>query len=152
MIASPICQPIRLTGFSVCSAPWKTIASSVQRTARNRSGASVSTSSPLSSTSPVTSVPCGSRRRSAPATVDLPQPDSPAMPSVSPRSRSKSTPRTAGTAAAAGPVGDAEVAHREQRRGHDRRPRNRGSRTSSSAWPTSVNASTTSTMPMPGGR
>ena len=42
------------------------------------------TSSPSSSTSPVTAVPRGSSRRSAPASVDLPQPDSPARPSVSP--------------------------------------------------------------------
>ena len=83
-IASPICRPMRWTGFSVCSAPWKTIASSVQRTARSRPGFIVSTSSPSSRTSPVTCAPRGSSRSSAPASDDLPQPDSPARPSVSP--------------------------------------------------------------------
>ena len=57
----------------------------VQRTARRRPGFIVSTSSPSSSTSPVTSVPGGRTRRSAPAIVDFPHPDSPASPSVSPR-------------------------------------------------------------------
>ena len=49
--------PTRWTGLSECSAPWKTIAMSVQRTARSRPGFIVSTSSPSSSTSPVTLVP-----------------------------------------------------------------------------------------------
>jgi hypothetical protein len=57
-------------------------------------------------------------------------------------------------------VGDVQVADREQRRrlldlgrgAHQRSSRRRGSRISSSAWPTSVNASTTSTIPIPGGR
>jgi len=39
----------------------------------------------------------GSSRSSAPAIVDLPQPDSPARPRTSPRSTSRSIPRTAGT-------------------------------------------------------
>jgi hypothetical protein len=100
-IASPICRPIRCTGLSVWSAPWKTIAMPDQRTARRRPGFIVSTSSPSSSTSPVTAVPCGSSRSSAPASVDLPQPDSPARPSVSPAASSRSTPRTAGSGPAA---------------------------------------------------
>ena len=47
----------------------------------------------------MTFVPCGSRRSSAAAIEDLPQPDSPATPSVSPTSRRMSTPRTAGIGA-----------------------------------------------------
>ena len=62
-----IWSPTRWTGLSVCSAPWNTIASSVQRTARRRPGFIASTSSPSSSTSPSTSVPsgagAGARRR-----------------------------------------------------------------------------------------
>ena len=115
-IASPIWRPTRCTGLSVCSAPWKTIASSVQRTARRRPGFIVSTSSPSSRTEPVTCAPRGSRRSSAPASDDLPQPDSPARPSVSPTPRSRSTPRTAGIGARARAVGDVQVADREQRR------------------------------------
>ena len=86
------------TGLSACSAPWKTIDSSVQRTARRRPGFIVSTSSPSSSTSPVTSVPRGSTRRSAAAMVDFPQPDSPASPSVSPGAASNDTPAPQGPA------------------------------------------------------
>ena len=56
-IASAIWSPTRCTGLSVWSAPWKTIASSVQRTARSRPGFMSNTSSPSSSTSPVTSCP-----------------------------------------------------------------------------------------------
>ena len=81
-------------------APWNTTAASVQRTARSRPGRMVSTSSPSSSTVPVVLVPGGSSRSTAAAMVDLPQPDSPARPSVSPWSRVRSTPRTAGTAPA----------------------------------------------------
>ena len=98
-MASAIWSPTRCTGLSVWSAPWNTIARSVQRTARSRPGFIASTSSPSSRTSPVTSVPLGSSRRSAPASDDFPQPDSPASPSVSPTSSSMSTPRTAGTGA-----------------------------------------------------
>jgi hypothetical protein len=79
-------------------APWNTMAASVQRTARSRPGRMVSTSSPSSSTLPEVRVPGGSSRRTAAAMVDLPQPDSPASPRVSPASRVRSTPRTAGTA------------------------------------------------------
>jgi hypothetical protein len=78
-------------------APWNTIAASVQRTARSRPGRMPRTSSPSSSTLPDVFVPGGSRRSTAAAMVDLPQPDSPASPRVSPASRVRSTPRTAGT-------------------------------------------------------
>ena len=81
-------------------APWNTIAASVQRTARSRPGRMVSTSSPSSRTWPEVVVPGGSRRSTAAAMVDLPQPDSPASPRVWPGSRVRSTPRTAGTAPA----------------------------------------------------
>ena len=83
----------------MCSAPWNTIASSVQRTARKRPGFIASTSSPSRSTSPVTSVPFGNSRKRAPASEDFPQPDSPARPIVSPTSSVRSTPRTAGIGA-----------------------------------------------------
>ena len=92
-----ICSPIRCTGFIACIAPWKTIDPAVQRTARSFPGVSSRMSFPSSSIRPVIFVFAGSRRRIAPAIVDLPQPDSPAKPSTSPRSTSRSTPRTAGT-------------------------------------------------------
>jgi hypothetical protein len=81
-------------------APWNTIAASVQRTARSRPGRMVRTSSSSSSTLPEVLVPGGSRRRTAAARVDLPQPDSPARPRVSPGSRVRLTPRTADTSPA----------------------------------------------------
>ncbi len=98
-MASAIWSPTRWTGLSVWSAPWKTIASSVQRTARSRPGLISRTSSPSSSTSPLTFDPWGSSRSSAAASDDFPQPDSPARPSVSPTSSVMSTPRTAGIGA-----------------------------------------------------
>ena len=79
--------PIRCTGLSECSAPWNTIEAPAQRTAR---------SSPQrmrqdvvarrSSTSPVTVALGGCSRRMVLASVDLPQPDSPATPTIWPRS------------------------------------------------------------------
>ena len=68
-----------------------------QRTARSRPGFIAYTSSPSSSTLPLTSVPLGSSRSTAPAMVLLPQPLSPARPTVSPVSSDRFTPRTAGT-------------------------------------------------------
>ena len=97
MIGSAICAPILWTGLSACIAPWNTIEASVQRIARSEPGLIVSTSLPLSRTSPVTSVPGGSSRSIAAAIVDLPHPDSPARPSTSPLATSRSIPRTAGT-------------------------------------------------------
>ena len=47
--------------------------------------------------------------------VDLPQPDSPTRPTVSPGIRSRLTPSTARTAPRSGAVPDAQVAHREHR-------------------------------------
>ena len=157
-------RPTRCTGFSVCSAPWKTIASAGPAHGPQAARAS-SSARPRRRAAPrrVTSVPFGSRRSSAPPSDDLPQPDSPASPSVSPASSSRSTPRTAGTAAAARAVGHVQVAHREQRGGLGSRlgglrlalmraglaAGDRGSPPAPAR--TSVKASTTSMMPRPGG-
>ena len=59
--------------------------------------------------------PLGSRPSSASAVVVLPQPDSPASPSASPRRSVKLTPSTIGTKRAGLAVGDPQVAHVEQR-------------------------------------
>jgi hypothetical protein len=87
--------------LSECSAPWKTIDASAQRTARSWPKLIFSTSSPSSSTRPVTVAEAGFSRSTVAATVDLPDPDSPATPRVDPASRSSETPRTAGTAPSA---------------------------------------------------
>ena len=97
MIASAIWSPMRFTGFSACIAPWNTIDAPVQRTARSRPGFMSSTFSPSSRIVPSIFVFGGSRRRIAPAIVDLPHPDSPASPTTSPFLTVMSTPRTAGT-------------------------------------------------------
>ncbi|CAM5660741.1 hypothetical protein SGLAM104S_05143 [Streptomyces glaucescens] len=67
----------------------------LRRTARRARPESRVTSSPLYRIAPDVG---RSRLTSILATVDLPQPDSPTMPRVSPRSRVKSTPSTALTA------------------------------------------------------
>ena len=103
----------------------------------------------------------GSSRRTAAAIDDLPHPDSPAMPSVSPAPRSKLTPRTAGNRTFPSAVGDVQIPHREDRRatrvgrltvaiGAGHRFRNRGFKTASRARPHIVNASTVRMMPKPG--
>ncbi len=96
-IGSAICSATVRTGFNACIAPWNTIDADDHRTARNRPHRMVLTSSPSSSTSPVTVADFGSSRSTLIATVDLPDPDSPAMPSVSPARNVRSTSRPAGT-------------------------------------------------------
>ena len=88
---------MRCSGFSECSAPWKTIDASAHRTARSRPNDIASTSSSSSSTRPETVAEAGVSRSTVAATVDLPEPDSPARPTVVPASTSSETPRTAGT-------------------------------------------------------
>ncbi len=92
---SAIWSPTRRTGLRECIAPWNTIDAPAQRTARTRPHFMVSTSSPSSRTRPPTRVPAGNSRSRASASVDLPQPDSPASPSFRPASSRRSTPRTA---------------------------------------------------------
>ena len=97
-IGSAIWSPMRCTGLSECMAPWNTIDAPAQRTARSRPQLMVEDVLAVEQhaaghgrASP------GSSRSSARARVDLPEPDSPATPSFSPRPRVRSTPRTAGT-------------------------------------------------------
>jgi hypothetical protein len=96
-IGSAICAAIRCTGLSECIAPWNTIEASAHRSARSRPQDSAPTSVPRTSTCPPTCAVRGSSRSAASASVDLPHPDSPASPSVSPASRASDTPRTAGS-------------------------------------------------------
>ena len=100
MIGSAICSPTLRTGLSALMAPWNTMEASAHRTARSRPQLAWVRSSPWKRTLPSTRAPTGSNRSSESAIVDLPDPDSPATPSVWPASRSKSTPRTARTSAA----------------------------------------------------
>jgi hypothetical protein len=67
-----------------------------QRTARRSPHFIVRTSPPSTSTSPVTVASLGWSRRTVLTNVDLPHPDSPAIPTTSPGRTTTSTPRTAG--------------------------------------------------------
>ena len=81
----------------------------------------------------------GSRPMTASEVADLPEPDSPTMPSVRPGSRSKSTPRTASHPAGLGREGDAQVADRKHREAHARpAEREAGSRASRNPSPISA--------------
>ena len=152
-----IWQPTRCTGLSVCSAPWKTIAmpgpAHRAQPARRIVEHVLALEQHLAAHLRARRQQPQERRRRA---STCRSPTRPASPSVSPAARSKSTPRTAGTARA-GAVGHVQVTDREQggaRLAGSRSScrRSRGSRISSRAWPISVKASTTSTMPSPGGR
>ena len=87
--------PTVCTGLSAFIAPWKTIASSVQRCGRIVSSPPARMSWPFSSTRPDTHALGGSRPRRPSTLVVLPQPDSPTSPSRSPASRASDTPWTA---------------------------------------------------------
>ncbi len=102
-IGSAIWSHTRRTGFNACIAPWNTTDASAQRTARNRPHDMDATSTPSSRTCPPVVAVRGSSRSTVIASVDLPDPDSPAMPSVCPAVTVRSTPRTAST----GPRADA---------------------------------------------
>src|SRR5206468_3132413 len=86
-------------GFSEAVGSWKTIWRS-RRWRRSGSSRSAVRSTSAKRTRPAVG---STRRRIRRATVDLPQPDSPTRPRVSPGSRLKETPSTARTALAARP-------------------------------------------------
>jgi hypothetical protein len=95
-IASPNWSTIRITGFSEFIDPCGISDISVHRLRRNAASSRASTSSPFSRTDPPTIRPGGEvSRRTAIAAVDLPDPDSPTRPSVSPRATENDTPFTA---------------------------------------------------------
>lgn len=91
---SPMMSPTVMRGFSEVYGSWKTIWM-LRRTVFIDLAESLVMSSPLNVIRPDVG---SSRCTSIFATVDLPQPDSPTMPSVSPAARSNETPSTAFTA------------------------------------------------------
>ena len=94
--ASPMIAPTVMRGLSEANGSWKMICMSRQ-SARNAAASSAVTLRPSNQTSPAV----GSiRRRMQRPVVDLPQPDSPTRPSVSPGAMSKLTPSTACTTSA----------------------------------------------------
>ncbi|CPJ37507.1 Protein of uncharacterised function (DUF1602) [Bordetella pertussis] len=100
-MASAICSPMRSTGFSVISGSWKIMAMRLPRSCRICSSPSLRRSLPLKRISPSTTSPGGSISPSSENPVtDLPEPDSPTSPTISPRRTTRSTPSTAGQAPA----------------------------------------------------
>ena len=103
-IASAIWRPTRMTGSSAFIAPWKTIDTVFQRMSRQprsvRRWTCITPRVELTSIVPSARCRfCGSRPSSASAVVVLPQPDSPASPSASPRRSWKLTPSISRTSA-----------------------------------------------------
>src|SRR6478752_3891655 len=84
---SAIWSPTRITGFSAVIGSWKIIAICGPISARRSFAGIVSRSRPANSTRPEsTSTPRGSRPATARRVSDLPEPDSPTMPSCCPGS------------------------------------------------------------------
>ena len=88
---------MRMNGLSDVIGSWKIMPMRLPRTARISSSVSVSRLRPSNITSPLTMRPggVGMSRMIDRLVTDLPDPDSPTMPRVSPRSRSNDTPSTA---------------------------------------------------------
>src|SRR3954452_9853653 len=95
LIVSSKCCEIRIKGFSRVSGSWKIIPSSPPRSPYDALEPSEKMSRPRKRTSPSRLAPSGSNPISPRPSVDLPHPDSPTSPSVSPGARSKLTPSTA---------------------------------------------------------
>src|SRR5688500_10117671 len=96
--ASATWSPTVNAGLSEVIGSWKIIAIWSPRRSRRRAGDAFSRSSPSSSTSPaILPGGVGTRPMIDSAVTLFPQPDSPTMPKVRPRSSVKSTPSTART-------------------------------------------------------
>ena len=95
--ASAIWLPTVITGLSDVIGSWKIIEMSLPRTRRIARSSSATRSRPPSFTEPLTILPGGSgiSRISESAVIDLPQPDSPTIASVSWALSWKLTPSTA---------------------------------------------------------
>ena len=96
---SAICVPTVSTGLRLVIGSWKIIEMRWPRRRFIASSLSAVSSSPSKRIEPeaMRPVSLGIRRRMDSAVTDLPQPDSPTMPSVSPRASSNDTPSTART-------------------------------------------------------
>ena len=93
--ASPMIEPTVMRGFNEAYGSWKMICMSRRRWRSERLSRVVTFWSPNHTSPAVGSI----RRRMQRPVVDLPQPDSPTSPSVSPRRMSKDTSSTAWTRA-----------------------------------------------------
>ena len=97
-IVSPICRPTRITGLSEAAGSWKIMPISLPRTRRISPRADRADRGRSSRSARRRSRPgSGTSRMMDRASIDLPQPDSPTMPTTSPRATAKETPSTAST-------------------------------------------------------
>ena len=95
--ASASWSPMENMGVSADSGSWKTIEMDLPRKFAISSSVLPMSSSPANFTEPVTCALSSRSPMRESAVTDLPEPDSPTMPSVRPRHRSKLTLRTAST-------------------------------------------------------
>ena len=86
LIASVICEPIRIVGLSDRAGSWKTIARSLPRCLRSWASDSPISSLPRSRADPLIIAPVGSSPMIARQPTVLPDPDSPMIASVLPGS------------------------------------------------------------------
>jgi hypothetical protein len=113
-MASSICAPMRITGFSEVIGSWNTMAISPPRTSRHSRSLNdvnfFADASAISDASPLTRAPGGSNPISASDNIVLPLPDSPTSPSDSPAPMRSDTSFTGRTQPAA--VGSSTVSAR----------------------------------------
>ena len=83
------------SGFSAVMGSWNTMPIFAPRRAHSAASSSEVSSCPARRMEPETFAPSGSRPISASAVMDLPQPDSPINPTVSPRAIANEIPRSA---------------------------------------------------------
>ena len=99
---SEICLPIRMTGLSEVIGSWKTMEIWEPHSWRRDLAGALRISWPMNRTEPVRTTPSrGTSPMIERESTVLPDPDSPTMPTVSPRSRVRETPLTALSAPAA---------------------------------------------------
>src|ERR1700737_3607817 len=97
-MASSIWTPTLVTGFSDVIGSWKIMATSLPRNSRTSSSFIWTTSRSLNRIRPETIRPgSGTSRRMENAVIVFPEPDSPTIPTVSPRATLKLIPSTAWT-------------------------------------------------------
>jgi hypothetical protein len=108
---SASCAPMRRVGLNEVIGSWKTIASAVPSIRRRTAVSGASRSLPSRSSREASTRPWSAISRViASAVMDLPDPDSPTIPTASPRRTSKVTPRTSRT----GPDGPGNVTSRSR--------------------------------------
>ena len=117
-----MCSPQRSNGFSMVNGSWYKIVMPGPRNDSMRRGASAITSSPRKRMTPLACTSRGNKRATALANIDLPLPDSPTIPTVSPADKLElDSGQDRATPTMTIVVLDAQVLHVEERNvGHHR--------------------------------